>query len=679
MGFGFMDSVRDFFGAVYVEEENGVITIGGISSDKLLADINKIWGNTRVVKLMFTKIRRHSISFYSFFGVDVLYIYAQVNEYKKRVSSKYRVRQAIDLLKTETWLKRMDVEYKSMMDMKQLDRLLYTLRPHQLQFLEAYDQKVQKMGLNGFLLAAAPGAGKTLIGLALTVVLDVDVAVLLAPKSILDNVWTDGVIEQFEGKVTYWVSSSGKPPTPGFQYYITHFDALNKLIPIINNFKGKKSAVILDESHNFNDSKSVRSRIFVNFCHRIQCKNVVFSSGTPIKAMGFECITLLQCIDPLFTPEVEAIFRQIFGVSSKRAIDILRHRIDLIGHKIPREVFMSVAKPIVQQLKVKLPGKEGLKYTVANVKLEMKAYIKDRLKYYHDNMRQYVDTYDKCVRIYAQTVKTSKQREDLKLYVEYINEIRKGFDPKAHKDIAKYCNDFEKKIINPALDSNHKKLFKDARSIVKYVNLKVLGEALGKVLGRRRAECHCDMIPHSGIINIVENADKKTLCFSSFVSVLETAEKYFTERGLKPTMVHGQVSRSVDVIIKEFKSDPNVNPILATLQSMSAGITLVNCSVCIFLDLPFRSYIHEQGGARVYRIGQDAQTYLVECTLDTGSEPNISSRSQDIMEWSRQQVELIMGRNTSLKEMSGIVQRLNLNPETRVERILHSFQDLFKF
>ena len=673
------DALRDWFGEAYVEEKNGVITIGGINTDKLLADINKIWGNTRVVKLMFNKIHKHNVSFYSFFAVDILYIMQQIVMYKKRSSSKFRINRIINQMKSETWLRRMDVVYPSMMNMKALDRLLYTLRDHQLNFLDVYDQKVQKMGLNGFLLAAAPGAGKTLIGLALTAVLEVDVAVLLAPKSILDNVWTDGVIEQFEGKVSYWVSSSGKPPVAGCQYYITHFDALGKLMSIADSFRGKKSAVILDESHNFNDSKSVRSRIFVDFCRRIKCKNVVFSSGTPIKAMGFECITLLQCIDPLFTPEVEVIFRQIFGVSSKRAIDILRHRIDLIGHKIPREVFMNVAKPIVQQLKVKLPNKEGLKYTVANVKLEMKAYIKERLKFYHTNMRKYVETYDDCVRIYARTVKTSKQRDDLKRYVEYINEIRKGFDPKAHKDMAKYCNDFEKKVINPALDSNHKRLFKDARSIVKYVNLKVLGEALGKVLGRRRAECHCDMIPHSGIIDIVENADKKTLCFSTFVSVLETAEKYFLDHGLKPTMVHGSVSRSVDTIIKEFKSDPNVNPILATLQPMSAGITLVNCSVCIFLDLPFRSYIHEQGGARVYRIGQDAQTYLVECTLDTGNEPNISSRSQDIMEWSRQQVELIMGKDISAKEMAGIVQRLHLNPPSTAERILNTFQDLFKF
>ncbi len=65
-------------------------------------------------------------------------------------------------------------------------------------------------------------------------------------------------------------------------------------------------------------------------------------------------------------------------------------------------------------------------------------------------------------------------------------------------------------------------------------------------------------------------------------------------------------------------------------------------------------------------------------TLDTGNEPNISSRSQDIMNYSREQVELILGKGISEKEMSGIVKRLDLNPKTPLDKILNLFSDLFR-
>lgn len=672
------DKLREFFGNVYVEERNGLITIGGINTLSILDDIKKIWGNDRVVSIMFIIMKPYSISFYSFFGVDVLYILQQIWEYKKRTSNKYRIRKAIEGLKENTWLRRIDRKYDPIVDLSGLDKLKYTLKEHQLGFLTQYDQKTQKMGVNGFLLAAAPGAGKTLTGLALSVTLDVDVSILIAPKQILDDVWTNDVIRQFDGKETYWASTEDKPLEIGYKYYIVHFEALSKILEITNWLKTKKSLIVLDESHNFNDSRSLRSRMLVDLCHTIKCKNVVFSSGTPIKMIGFECITLLQCIDPLFTPSVEELFRKIFGVSSKRAVDILRHRIDLIGHKIPREVFMDVSPPIIKQIRVKLPNRKGDKYTVKNVRLAIKKYMEEQSSYYEANMKKFVDMYNYGVREYRSTIKTQRDREDFQKYLMYIDDIQKGFDPRRHKDMAKYCNEFEKKKIIPSIkSSSHRKAFKDSTSVIKYVKLKILGLALSNVLGKMRSECHCEMIEYSGLIDIVMNADKKTLCFSDYVDVIKTAEEYFIKNGLKPTLVYGGNKRPTVEVVDEFRKDPTINPILATLKSMSAGITLTNCSICIFLNPVFRQYLWDQGAARIYRIGTDCQTYVFEMLLDTGSELNISVSAYEIMEWSRQQVELIMGKSISEKEMSGIIERLDMNPRTPLDKILHIFKDIF--
>jgi len=48
------------------------------------------------------------------------------------------------------------------------------------------------------------------------------------------------------------------------------------------------------------------------------------------------------------------------------------------------------------------------------------------------------------------------------------------------------------------------------------------------------------------------------------------------------------------------------------------------------------------------------------------------------MEYSRQQVELIMGKDISEKEMSGIVKRLQMNPENNFEKAIRMFGDLFR-
>lgn len=671
------DAFRDFFGNPYVEEKDKVIVIGGINTELLFADINKIWGNLRVVKHIFHKTRNHSVIFYKFFAIDVLYILEQVTLFKKRRSSKYRISRVIDELQEKTWLKRLSVEYPPILDKSQLTKLTYTPLPHQVPFFDMYESKTQRMGLNGFLLAAGVGSGKSYMSLALSACLHVDVAILISPKSLAKSVWEDELIRQFGPDVRYWVSTSNQPIATYYKYYVCHYDALEKLDELVSFLKNKKTIVVLDESHNFNDDKSLRSRRFVSFCRRIDCHNVVFSSGTPVKAMGMEMITLLQCIDPLFIPEVEESFRKIFGISSKRAVDILRHRLDLISYKIPRQEYMEkVPSPIVKQLRVRIP--DGNLYTVDNVKQEMKDFMDAQWKFYTANMKKYIAIYDECINIYRKTIRTSKDQQDLKLYLEYIAVIRKYYDPENQKEILQYCNLFEKQKIAPSLPTPAmRKAFKDAKTVVKYVQLKVLGEALGRVLGKRRSECHAKMVEHSGAIDIVLNADKKTLCFTSFVEVVETADKYFKKHGLQPTLVYGGNPNDVSKTITDFKEDPNINPIIATLQSMSAGVTLINCSVCIFFDTPFRSYIHEQGSARLYRIGQDCQVYIYEFVLDTGDVYNISERASDIMAWSKQQVEEIIGKGVSDNEMAGIVKRLNLNPPSQFERAINKFKDLF--
>ena len=201
------DFVNDMFGVVYVREEGDNIVIGGINTNKLLLDIQKIWGNSRIVMVMFTKINKSNVTFNRFFGVDVLYLFEQVWEFKKRVSNKYRCRQVVELLQSQTWLKTIDSPHDNILDMSKLTKLYHTPYVHQIGAINDYNTKVPKMGLNGFLLAAAPGAGKTIISLAIATCLDAEIVFVVAPKGLVDTVWTGDIRTEMGADTKIWSAS----------------------------------------------------------------------------------------------------------------------------------------------------------------------------------------------------------------------------------------------------------------------------------------------------------------------------------------------------------------------------------------------------------------------------------------------------------------------------------------
>jgi hypothetical protein len=115
------------------------------------------------------------------------------------------------------------------------------------------------------------------------------------------------------------------------------------------------------------------------------------------------------------------------------------------------------------------------------------------------------------------------------------------------------------------------------------------------------------------------------------------------DKGFIPCMVYGGTNSEVTSIITKFERDPDINPCIATYQSLSTAVPLIVANTVILLNQPFRDHEWDQAVARVDRIGQDSQVYVFEILLDTGVEPNISTRSKDILLWSKAQISAIMG------------------------------------
>lgn len=486
---------------------------------------------------------------------------------------------------------------------------------------------------------------------AIAEMLSAELIVVFCPKVVLETVWIESVNEMFKTPQTIWHSGTPMPYT-GQRWILCHYDAMNKLMEIFqdpNVYKGKNIVTVLDESHNMNDPNSLRTLTYLTMVKLLNSDNNLLGSGTPVKALGAEIITLERVIDPMFTPAVEVIFKKIYGKEASKGLDIIRHRLGISSYKVEKsEANSGLLPPIMRSYPITVP--DGNRFTLPEIRKVMEAFIKERAEYYKARRPEDMKFWEECVKIARSKIKDKQELVQFDEYLYTVHLIAKTPDPRFLGDEMKRANAFEKNVFEKLLPPGYMHRFRDVKSVVKYVNLKIQGEVLGRVLGGMRIEANVAMIPYIDWVGIVESTEKKTIMFTSFVEAVETAEVQTVKLGMKPIAVYGKTSNDLVNIVKRFDSDPNLNPLLATYASLSTGVRLTMADTMILLNSPYRAYILEQAIARIYRLGQDSQTYVFQCVLNTGDIPNISTRSADILQWSTEQVEAIMGVKSSVVE-----------------------------
>ena len=150
----------------------------------------------------------------------------------------------------------------------------------------------------------------------------------------------------------------------------------------------------------------------------------------------------------------------------------------LITFKVSKDVVRQQEKPIVIPVKVKLDRNVSERFTLDYIKQEMVDFVLERMIYYKQNMKHYEDEYNRCLNIHQSTLTTKEEENNFKTYNNYIKIISKDYDPVQHKAEALYCNKCEDEKIIPTLSNQDKHIFRDCKSVVKYVYLKVQGEVL---------------------------------------------------------------------------------------------------------------------------------------------------------------------------------------------------------
>jgi len=657
-------SIKGMFGFIEVVEDKNNVHIKGVVAQDLLQDISKAWKTSKVGANVFCNIGfgGRAISFPKFFTIEVMYILERLlKEHRNRVPRRVLNKIYDELRLNSSVVANINQPVKKRFDYSRLKNINYSMLPHQTEFLQLYEDRTQRYGVDGYLLAAAPGSGKTLTCLALHEVSNSDVFIAVCPLNALERVWEktykENIISNGAPKSpgdplddsvepSIWVSKTlGEAAPDDRRYYAFHYDALDRAVALAKKLsaKGLKVTVALDECHNINNPKSQRAIHFENLCKISRSKDVIWSSGTPIKAIGSECIVMLRTIAPDFTAECEQGFRKIFGKDGGKANDILAHRLGLLSFKVDKGSIVK-GEVVVNEIKIKMPN--GGDYTLDKIRDDMQRFIAERTKYYNTEMPKLKRFYDECLDIHVKTLRGESQLNDFKQYQRTIKLISSGYDPRTMVNDAMFANNYELNKIVPSLPQEKKNDFKSVRSVIKYVKLKIMGEALGGVLGRARAACHVDMLDYIDFENLIDNAEKKTIVFTSYVEVVKAAEKLLIEKGYKPLIVYGGTNAQLSTMIKQFAEDESVNPLIATYQSLSTAVPLIMANNIINVNQPFRDHEREQSISRANRLGQDKTVYVNDVMLDTGVRGNVSTRSKDILEWSKAQVESILGVQT---------------------------------
>jgi hypothetical protein len=660
-------------GLIEVESTPTFLIIEGISTELLRRDMYRLWGNNTLFKYMFSVVRSSEIRMRHFFGPDFLYICQRIYDDRQTRTPKRVLQKIIDECKENTWLGDADRQALEIQSQQKGGKLSnpngksfkmatdpdsivglapFPLKPFQSEFIEIFGRLVPAFQLKGYMLDAGAGSGKTVGTLVCAESTHPNKVIVICPKPVTETVWKDTIDGILTKRRPYWYSTSGQPLTLDKHYYICHYESLEEMLDYVkaNSREFNNTFVILDESHNFNRIQSDRAQLLIELCQMKAVSYSIWSSGTPILALGVECIPFLKCIDPLFDNDTEERFRKIYGRDAKRANDILRNRMGHLKYHVPKQ---DVVKTNVteEQVLVKMP--DGDKYTLENISTVLRKFIDERTHYYELNRKAYERQYQAGLDWFEKTLTNDAQRREFVEYNKAVKIVSSGFDPRTMKEEAMLANQYERKQIIPSLPSAMKAEFRSAKSVVKYLPLKVMGEALGSIVGGMRSKCHVEMVQYIDFEKYIDGAKKKTLIFTSWVEVVEAvAEKVFKD-GYSPARIFGATNKDLPQIVAKFYKDEDLNPLIATYQSLSTGVPLTAANRILLLNQAFREAIKIQTIARAARLGQDEDVDVFSFLLDTGSQPNISTRSNEILEWSQAQVAAIMSvKNVDLDTLA---------------------------
>lgn len=630
-----------------VEDKNN-ITISGVNAKAFFVDIENRWKTSRIWKNMFIQFRMRSFTFPKFYALEVAYMLNELLQSKRRQNiSKSSYTKMLRLLNENTWYGQSDNNPPIRINKAAWRDLKVTPSAKQEEFVETFAREVPKDQAKGLLLHGDAGVGKTLACCFFSYAMDADYTIVLAPKQTMDEVWLSTFRNQNKENFQpdrlpeFWNSINQGNFTGTEKFIVVHYEAMASAFEYIRKFPKRKFTLWVDESHNFNDSKSARTKLMVELGTTPQCKYYVPASGTPFKAMGAEAVPFLRINYPMFTDKCAEIYTKAFGAAGQFAYDIVENRITRVKFRIERR---GEDIPPLQEYMYTLRFKGAENYTLENVRRVMAQEATNIGAKLKDERPMVIEEFNRLFYMVYKEQDPEAQAQ-YRLYKARVDEMHDKFDPMAHREVMPWCTKFEEDNIIPQLPVAERKLFRYVKGRYKYEVLVLRGILLGTVFLQMRIDCFSDMFKYAQVQRFIEEAEKKTLIFSSYIDILKFAEGHLKDLGYKTLVLSADTKESTSQAVQMFSDDPALNPLLSTYKTLGTGVPVLAANVIIMVDPPYRDYIREQAIARARRRDQTHTVHAIEFKLDTGNEPNLSTRGIDILKFTKEAVDKILGTN----------------------------------
>ena len=143
----------------------------------------------------------------------------------------------------------------------------YTLKDYQLEFIKSYKKLLFMYDLEGYILSFEQGLGKTFTAVALAECLNKDKIFIVCPNSLKEN-WAYEIKSYYKiySNAKLWLNDVYAHNIPKFKnskdpkFVIINQESIDKIFDIAKKFSSYDNMIIVDESHNFRNENSQRSK-----------------------------------------------------------------------------------------------------------------------------------------------------------------------------------------------------------------------------------------------------------------------------------------------------------------------------------------------------------------------------------------------------------------------------------
>lgn len=605
---------------VYYSENN----FSKIFMKEYTKQAQKLWEKKKITR---KEMKIKYLQFPTFFALEIAMIFEDLG-YEYNVKHYLKIARFI---RSKTWLKNLHLPVKEVpINVSNLKNIRYTLKPYQKDFIEMYPTLKERFNLNGYLLSFDQGLGKTLTAISLAECLDKDQVVIVCPNSLKEN-WVYEIKEYFykyeDEKLwrdeVYVHGSKKYSFTKKTKYIIINLEAIPVVYDLISN--RKDSILIVDEMHNIRNMKGKRTLELLDLKSKLGKTDVLLMSGTPIKALPNEIVPSLMLIDPLFTEEVAKLYFNCFNVDGTATKEIVNARFGMVMHRKTKKEVLTLPDRHIHELNFTVPNSN--KYLSDVVSKEVEEVFSRLYNSELERSDELRNNYINMIEKYSKAPYKEKKE-----YLKYLKNPEYDY----HESERERFDVFTKKYVIPNIYYPvDLKNFKEAEIAYLRMKERAMGKALGQIIHPRRKELYIQLYESNKeeIIDMIHNATKKTVIFSTLLEVVDYISKDLTKQGIGNVKIVGGADNRMDKI-QAFKNDDDIEVLIATSQTLSTGVTLIEANQMFFFGTPWRSADYDQCCDRIYRIGQNTDVNIYNVLLDTGGKENLSTRMNDILKWS---------------------------------------------